>query len=369
MCCKSPIRFERRRKHDEDHGAVRALRVFFRCLYLQPLNQFKSRCIISHMIRTCLLLLASAVCCVLVLPNTASSQDPGTGPAWKVGAMVVEYSPAKHGLTTPHTGPSPISRAIVFDPTEDIFVSSPPGSRLRKIADGLAPALSPDGRYVAFCGLPGAQQGTYANTQIMVIKTDGTERAQLTKIEGSPCAPAWSPDGLKIAFNAGTNKGLAVMVLDLVRSEIHFIALGSLPRWSPDGKRLLYFREPDSSRSPITIWVANADGREAKFVTDVHAPLPAASWGPDGTSIVFTNDDHHRSAIYRVNLDGTGLEELARDKYLEMYFPSLSPDGKLLAVIEEDGEAHWLQLIDLSAHKSHTLASGERGDLLWVNGR
>lgn len=67
-----------------------------------------------------------------------------------------------------------------------------------------------------------------------------------------------------------------------------------------------------------------------------------------------------------MNLDGTNLEEIARDKNLEMYFPSISPDGKRLVVVEEESGAHFLALIDLSAHKSRALASGERGDVLWV---
>lgn len=318
------------------------------------------------MIRTSPLLLVSAVCCVLVLPSTASGQSPDTAPAWKVGAMVVQYNSTKLDRPSPLTPPSPLSESLVFDPTDDILVTDPAGSRPRKVADGLAPALSQDGRYVAFCGLPGGGQ---QYTQIMVVNTDGTQRTQLTRIAGSPCAPAWSPDGLKIAFNAGTNKGPSLMVLDLVRSEIHFLALGSLPRWSPDGKKLVFLRPPEARNGPASIWIINSDGTGEKKIVDSRSLIPSASWGADGVSIIFTDDDHHRSAIFRVNLDGTNLAEIARDKNLEMYFPSISPDGKRLVVLEEEFGAHFLTLVDLATHKSHTLASGERGDLLWVDGR
>ncbi len=85
--------------------------------------------------------------------------------------MVVQYSSAKRDLPSPLTAPSPLTESVVFDPTDDILVTDPAGSRPRKIADGLTPALSPDGRYVAFCGLPG---GGRQYTQIMVVKTNGT---------------------------------------------------------------------------------------------------------------------------------------------------------------------------------------------------
>lgn len=316
------------------------------------------------MIRTSLLPLVSAVCCVLVLPITASGQ--GTAPAWKVGAMVVQYDSTRLDRPSPLTAPSPLSQSLVFDPTDDILVTDPPGSRPRKVADGLAPVLSQDGRYVAYCGLPGGGQ---QYTQIMVVNTDGTQRTQLTKIAGSPCAPAWSPDGLKIAFNAATDKGPAVMVLDLVRSEIHLLVLGSLPRWSPDGTKLVFLRPPVTRGGPASIWIINSDGTGERKVVDTRSLIPSASWGADGASIVFPDDDHHRSAIFRVNLDGTDVEEIARDKNSEMFFPSISPDGKRLVVLEEESGTHFLALIDLATHKSHTLASGERGDLLWVNGR
>lgn len=306
---------------------------------------------------------ALAVVCLLALVDSANGQPTPAAPTWSVGKIAVQFSASQRDSLTL---PSPLTWALpteAYDQLVDIRVTDPSGSNLRKVADGFTPALSPDGRFVAFCGLTGGGQ---RDTQIMAIQIDGSGLIPLTNISGSPCAPSWSPDGRKIAFNAATNKGLAVMVLDLVQAKIFPVTLGALPRWSPDGKRLVFLRAPQSRNAPTSIWIINADGTGEKKVAETRTLIPSASWGADGVSIVFVNDDHHRSAIFCVNLDGANLEKIAGDKDMEMYFPSVSPDGKQLVVIEEISGAHFLALIDLSTHKARSLASGERSDVLWV---
>ncbi len=249
----------------------------------------------------------------------------------------------------------------VWDPSGEIFVYDAPKFRPRKVAQGIDPALSPDGATIASCGfLPGQ-----VRSQLMIVKSDGTGQKVLTNMEGSPCAPAWSPDEKRIAFSVQSGKGQTVMVLDFEHKTITPVALGTLPRWSPDGKKLLFLRKPEVHGAVASIWVADADGKHARMVLDTSALIPAAAWGSDGKSIVYTNDYHHRSAIFRVNLDGTNPEKVAGDKNLEMYYPSISKDGKKLAVEIVDGKMLMLKEIDISTQKLRWLANAARGDVVW----
>ena len=156
------------------------------------------------------------------------------------------------------------------------------------------------------------------------------------------------------------------MVLDLVQAKILAIARGTFPRWSPDGKKLLFIQTPGADGAPYAISIANADGTDAQKIVDIRALVPAATWGPDGTSIVYTDDEHHRSAIFRVNLDRTNPEKLAGDKGQELFFPSISPDGKQLVVVTGGQGSQTLELIDLETHKARTLCAGMRGEVHWV---
>ena len=281
--------------------------------------------------------------------------------------MVVQVNNARRtSLSDPLSPPEPNTKVIVFDPAEDIVVSDSEGSKPRKISEGLDPSFSPDGRFVVFCGYTNV---AHNDLQIVAIKPDGSGRTQLTNIKGLPRDPAWSPDGAKIAFNAAGKKGPVVMVLDLASAKILAIAQGAYPRWSPDGKRLLFVQSAGADVGPYSISIANADGTGLQKIVDTRSPVPAATWGADGASIIYTSDDRHRSAIFRVNLDGSNPEELARDKAREMYFPLISPDGKQLLVIEGEVGSQTLVLIDLGTGKPRTLGSATYGSVLWSKGR
>jgi len=271
---------------------------------------------------------------------------------------------ANEGGASPLLPDSILTQARIWDANGEIFVYEAPKFRPRKIAQGIDPVLSPDGGVIAYCGFQPGQ----LKSQIMMMKSDGSGQRFLTNIDGSPCSPAWSPDEKKLAFTVESERGQVVMVMDFLSKTINPVVLGTLPRWSPDGKNLLFLRKPETHRATASIWVADADGKHAKPVIDTFALMPSADWVSDGRSIVYTNDDHQRSKIFRVNLDGTNPEQIAGDRNLEMYYPTISPDGKKLAVVIAEGKKLVLMEIDIETKKSRWLADGTRGDVRWVKG-
>lgn len=78
-----------------------------------------------------------------------------------------------------------------------VFVVRSDGSSRRRIADGFAPAWSPDGRWIAYAS---GDEGS--SVQIRVMKPDGTSRRILTPEAGGILDrhPSWSPDGKRVAF-------------------------------------------------------------------------------------------------------------------------------------------------------------------------
>lgn len=99
-------------------------------------------------------------------------------------------------------------------PNPDIFVTSLDGKGTKRLTDwpgaAMTPAWSPDGRSIAFAsdrsaprdtsGMPG---GPLFGLDIYVMDSDGSRPRRITTSGGT--SPAWSPDGLRIAFVGVTN--------------------------------------------------------------------------------------------------------------------------------------------------------------------
>ncbi len=62
------------------------------------------------------------------------------------------------------------------------------------------PQLSPDGQWILVTGSSRSEKEQIDNTDIFVIRTDGTQLTQLTYHPGNDLSPVWSPDGKSIFF-------------------------------------------------------------------------------------------------------------------------------------------------------------------------
>ncbi len=92
--------------------------------------------------------------------------------------------------------------------------------------------------------------------------------------------------------------------------------------------------------SKLDLWVADADGTNARQVTFLDAASFAPFFFPDGRRIIFSSnygDPRGREFdLWAVNVDGSGLERLTFTPEFDG-FPMFSPDGKLLAFASNRG--------------------------------
>jgi len=87
-------------------------------------------------------------------------------------------------------------------PTKEIFVINPDGTGLTQLTvnnrEERAPAWSPDGTRIAFVGRVGTRGGN--NFELCVMNADGTNQVQLTDNNVFEGTMTWSPDGKKIIY-------------------------------------------------------------------------------------------------------------------------------------------------------------------------
>jgi Tol biopolymer transport system component len=248
----------------------------------------------------------------------------------------------------------------------DIFVKASGVSKPKRIVEGLSPTLSPDGQKIAYC----VRLGPTAFGQIELINADGSGHMQLTKLTGGACPTDWSHDGEKIAFMGYGGKTPSIFVMSNNGENVTQISARYGARWSPDGKQLVFCRPSERRGAGDSIWIANADGTAATKVIEDASQVLEVAWFPDGKSIVFSSErEHkHRSALFRVNVDGTDLEAVAVDNRFSLFFPVPSPDGTKIvadAFASDSGEGS-VVLIDLASHHASVLAHGIHPSVLWA---
>ncbi len=215
-------------------------------------------------------------------------------------------------------------------------------------------AFSPEGEQVAFTLWTGGR------LQLFVMNKDASEITQLTSnadwYEGRP---SWSPDGGKIAFQAGP-ENFQIMVMDAdgsnpTRLTDHPDHWSESPDWSPDGSQIAFSRRTImySYASEDLIYVMNADGTG---LTALSQPAPICDqeyglgwpmwhdhfpqWSPDGSQILFLRSaqcgadpaNNYDGHIMIMNADGTNVTELAAD---DAWPADWSPDGSRIVFIKD----------------------------------
>lgn len=204
-------------------------------------------------------------------------------------------------------------------------------------------AASRAGRYV---------WDVFSTFDIYAADADGSDPELLIGGEGYDAEATVSPDGRFVVFTS-TRSG----DLELWRYEIATGALLQLTDtpgydggafFSPDGTQIVWRASRPTGEALATyrgllsqntvepgalnLFVANADGSNARQVTN----LPGANWAPffhpDGRRILFTSNHHTMATggrefdLFLVGTDGTGLERVTFSGTFDA-FPMFSPDG------------------------------------------
>jgi len=231
--------------------------------------------------------------------------------------------------------------------------------------DGNA-AWSPDGTKLAFVS---NRDGDW---EVYVMNADGTGQANLTNISStlpdlpervpsywdleagrdvasipqpSPFvaedgAPAWSPDGTRIAFQSNRDLNYEIYVMNAdgtgqTRLTDNYPTPDWSPAWLPDGSRIAFVRDEDfgpERRGNLEIYVVNADGTGQTRLTSNYANDGAPAWSPDGTKIAFESNRDGNWEIYVMNADGTGQTRLTNNSAGD-WSPAWSPDGTRMAFV------------------------------------
>ena len=192
---------------------------------------------------------------------------------------------------------------------------------------------------VAFASRVGARGPDF---DIFVVGSDGLGRRNLTGHPAADFAPAWSPDGNRIAFTSDRDGHCEVYVMAADGSAVQRVTstrqtpTGAVdaygPRWSPDGS-LLSFVVSTAGGETGRIAMIRPDGSALRLLTDAGAAASGPAWSPDGTRIAFSAQRANHTEIGLVDVRTGTVTELTNDPGISAVDPTWSSDGSRLAFV------------------------------------
>jgi len=214
--------------------------------------------------------------------------------------------------------------------------------------------FSRDGKWVAYVGYP-----DYA---LWRMRSDGSERLQLTYAPMTISMPRWSPDGRRISFACylpGKTPQSCIVSADGGASEQVQTGDARWPddaQWSPDGKSLTFALYPPGvvGTNPKDFSIAQFDLQTRKLTT-----LPGSEgmlgprWSPDGRYVSTFSADTKKAMLLEVS--SGKWSELASGRVLQ--YPNWSADSKY-AYFEDLGEdGPEIDRVAVASHKKERVVA------------
>jgi Tol biopolymer transport system component len=274
---------------------------------------------------------------------------------------------------------SPDGERLIFQSTRDdrscdqIYVMNADGSDVRMVSTGRGATTCgyflPDGKRIVYASTherspecparPDRSKGyvwaVHAGYDIFVANDDGSELRRLTDAEGYDAEATVNPQTRTIVYTSKASGDLDLWKMNLdgegkqrLTTSYGYDGGAFLSR---DGKKMVWRANHPSGEEQrqhynelldqdltapmkMELFVANADGSEARQITDFACASFAPQFTPDGRHIIFSSNrnkcDSREFELFLIDLDGKNLRQVTEFGGFTS-FAEFSPDGKRLA--------------------------------------
>jgi TolB protein len=203
--------------------------------------------------------------------------------------------------------------------------------------------------------------GRASRYALMVADADGFNPQTVVRSGEPLLSPAWSPDGHKLAYvSFEYNHNSSIYIQDLTTGARERVAsfrgINGAPAFSPDGRRLALTLSKSGNPE---IYVMDLGSKALRQVTDQFGIDTEPVWSPDGASLYFTSDRGGKPQIYQVSANGGGATRMTFQGSYNAK-ATVSFDGKKIAVAQGNGNNFRIAMLDrsLGSPRWSTLSPG-----------
>lgn len=262
------------------------------------------------------------------------------------------------------------------------------------------PRWSQDGRHLAF-----VSDRAGGTPQVFLLRLDGGEARQVTRLPGGVVTFSIAPDGKRLlvvgtvqvdsrkrgatgeppqgevpqvcwrvpykldgsGFILGQQSHL--FVVDVASGDATQIAHGPIEvrsaDWSPDGKRIVFTRTREGRQAHRTdVWIVDADGGNARALTDDIASVQSPKLSPDGRTIVFAGsrvEGDAQISLYRIDVASEAVDLLGTTDLEVVSGESLCwyDDSRRVAFLNARRGHQEVNAIDIVSGKAERLVTGK----------
>jgi len=228
-----------------------------------------------------------------------------------------------------------------------IWIANADGSAPRKVRETNEPnalSWSPKDDRLSFVEgnllyvYSAVQFGNIAPSRVWIINSDGTNAASLTDSLQQTVSPVLSADGDGIFFVSNARGGR-----DLYYQGVKGTSADGVPQRLTSGLKIHGIASTGGNRIAYSAWTTNVGIWSLPFprsgpvsVSTAHSimstteSIDVVRLSPDGQWLAFDSDRSGNMDIYKMKVDGTGLQQLTNDS-ADDFRPSWSPDGREIA--------------------------------------
>lgn len=229
----------------------------------------------------------------------------------------------------------------------ELFSSGPDGGNVRRLTFGHendGPRWSPQGGRILY----------FRDSQVWVMGANGQHKHRVLRgfnLGGGD----WAPGGQRIVIGRGVDR--VTLVVHSLRSGTSHRLTGDFafpcnPRWSPNGKRILFQASTSPTSEVLDLFTITPNGTGLRNLTSTPSVWEGSpDWSPDGKRIVYARQGRGCQALHVMQAGGTRDRRIPRTCNGDQ--PTWSPDGRRILFSPLDNRFGVSRLVVVSLRGTH----------------